>query len=149
MSTRDRDLNRRHFLSVVAGSTVIAACSSGKDGSPEPFGDVSAGNVKDVPVGTLSAVGSEPCVLGRDADGLYAMTITCTHEGCDLDALGNGDTAMLHCSCHGSEFDRNGKRTRGPADSNLTHFAVEVDAMGEITVRGGSKVSSTTRTPVA
>jgi len=140
-------MNRRCFLAVTCATVATTACS-GSTG-PASFGDVSAGNVKDVPVGALSAVGSEPVVLGRDAGGLYAMTITCTHQGCDVEPIGTGASATLDCPCHGSQFDRNGGVVRGPASSPLAHFAVAVDASGNITIHGGTRVGAGVRTAVA
>ncbi len=85
-----------------------------------------------------------PAILARDAQGLYAMTITCTHEGCDISPAGT----FLDCPCHGSRFDLNGNVIQGPAGSPLTHFAVVVDAAGNITVQGETRVDASVRTPV-
>jgi cytochrome b6-f complex iron-sulfur subunit len=73
------------------------------------------------------------------------LTVTCTHQGCDVDAVGSGDSATLDCPCHGSRFDRNGSVVRGPAQSPLVHFAVEVDSSGNITVHGGTTVDASVR----
>lgn len=137
---------RRHFLTMIAGTAAVCACGGGA--SPAAFGDVSAGNVKDVAVGALSLVGSEPVMLGRDSGGLYAMTNTCTHQGCDVEPFGSGASATVRCPCHGSQFDRNGAVTHGPASSPLVHFAVSVDASGNITIHGGSQVGADVRTAV-
>ncbi len=85
---------------------------------------------------------------GRDSGGLYARTLTCTHQGCEVEPVGTGDAAMLVCPCHGSQFDRNGAVIHGPARSPLTHFTVAVAAGGNITIDGNSEVSPSTRTPV-
>jgi Rieske Fe-S protein len=143
-----RACTRRRFLAVVASGVAASACSGSSTGAAQ-FGDVSAGNVKNVPLGALSLVGGEPIVLGRDAGGLYALTITCTHQGCEVEPVGTGASARLDCPCHGSQFDRNGNVVRGPAGSPLVHFAVAVDAAGSITVHGGTEVDASTRTPVA
>jgi Rieske Fe-S protein len=140
-------LDRRRFLVVVAGAAATAACAGGNSSAVQ-FGDVNAGNVKDVAVGTLQLVGTEPVVLGRDSGGLYALTITCTHQGCDVEPSGSGATATLYCPCHGSQFDRNGGVLRGPANAPLQHFAVSVDAAGSITIHGGTLVDASTRTAV-
>jgi len=139
---------RRRFLTMIAGGVAASACSAASNG-PAQFGDVSAGNIKNVTVGALSLVGGEPTVLGRDAGGLYAMTITCTHQGCEVEPVGSGAAARLDCPCHGSQFDRNGNVVRGPAGSPLVHFAVAVDAAGNITIHGGPEVDASTRTVVA
>jgi Rieske Fe-S protein len=142
-----RNLNRRLFLRMIAGAAATA-CSQ-PSGAPRPFGDVGAGNVANVPVGALNAVGGEPVVLGRDSGGLYAMTNTCSHQGCDVEPVSSGGSAVLDCPCHGSQFDRNGAVIRGPASSPLVHFAVDLDASGNITIHGGTQVSASTRTAVS
>jgi Rieske Fe-S protein len=133
---------------MLAGTAAACACN-GNGASPAAFGDVAAGNVKDVSVGALSLVGTEPVMLGRDSGGLYAMTITCTHQGCDVEPFGSGSSATVRCPCHGSQFDRNGAVIHGPASSPLVHFAVSVDASGNITVHGGSEVGANVRTAVS
>jgi len=142
---------RRTFLRVC---TQAAACAWGagcgsKSGAPAEFGDVSAGNIKDLPVGTLELVPSAPVFIARDAGGLYALTSTCTHAGCDVQAQSSGTTATLLCPCHGSRFDRNGGVTHGPAPSPLVHFAVEMDMTGNVIIHGAVQVDAATRVPVA
>lgn len=146
-SARDRHSRRRFLTLVVAGATTAVACSN-SDGSPATFGDVSAGNVKDLPEGVLRVVSGAPAIIGRDANGLYAMTITCTHQGCDVEPNGSGASAAVACPCHGSRFDRYGNVTRGPAGSPLVHFQVTVTASGDVTVHGGAQVGSDVRTAV-
>jgi Rieske Fe-S protein len=141
--------SRRKFLIVIGSGVTLTACGGSGNGSPEAFGDVPAGNVGDVAIGALSVVGAEPVVLGRDAGGLYAMTTTCTHQGCEVEPSGTGSSATLNCPCHGSRFDRNGNVIRGPAGSPLVHFAVTVDASGNITIHGDQRVDASTRTTVA
>jgi Rieske Fe-S protein len=143
--------SRRFFLKLVAAVPLAGSglgCGSEDSGQPAQFGDVSAGNVADVPVGTLRRIDGQPAVIARDAQGLYAMTITCTHQGCDVDARGMGDSAELDCPCHGSRFDRNGAVIRGPAGSPLVHFAVELGTNGDITVHGGTQVGAGVRVAV-
>jgi Rieske Fe-S protein len=134
---------RRAFLKILA-ATPLVACSGGA-GAAASFGKVPAGNVSETREGVISVVPNAPAVLARDADGLYAMTITCTHQGCDVTPSGT----TLFCSCHGSRFDSNGGVLIGPAGSPLVHFAVTLDAAGNITVDGTTQVSASMRTPVA
>jgi nitrite reductase/ring-hydroxylating ferredoxin subunit len=141
--------SRRRFLTVVAGAVAATACAGSGGKSPAAFGDVSAGNVKDLPVGVLMVVPGQPVIIGRDAGGLYAMTITCTHQGCDVEPSGSGASASIACPCHGSRFDENGAVTRGPAASPLVHFSITVDASGEVTIHGGSQVAADVRVAVA
>ena len=136
---------RRTFLKLLAASPLVTVACSSNSGDAASFGDVSAGNVSNTTVGTLSIVSGAPAVLARDADGLYAMTITCTHEGCDV-APSSGKT--LFCPCHGSRFDANGAVLAGPAGAPLVHFAVTLDANGTITVHGAQQVAANVRTAV-
>lgn len=143
--TTRRVATRRIFLTTLA-TAALAGC--GASTSPAAFGTASAGNVKDIAVGSLALVGSEPVMIGRDSGGLYAMTVTCTHQGCDVEPSGSGSSARVRCPCHGSEFDRNGAVTHGPAGAPLAHFAVEIDASGNVTIRGDKQVAADVRTPV-
>jgi cytochrome b6-f complex iron-sulfur subunit len=149
------DPSRRRFLTVLAAgafaSALDAGCSSPSGGvGPAHIGTVDAGNVSEYPVGSLGAVDAQPVAVGRDAQGVYAMTLTCTHAGCNMAVDGSVSfSAGLACACHGSRFDRNGNVTQGPATKPLVHFKVTIDASGEITVHGDQQVSESTRTAVA
>ncbi len=145
--------SRRIALKVLAAGgaagTLASACSGPAGAAPAPVGVVQAGLVSSYPVGSLEPVGNLALAVGRDAKGLYAMTLTCTHEGCNMAVEGNVSASGIVCSCHGSQFDANGGVTRGPAQETLTHFAVTVDASGTITVHGDQTVAASARTPVA
>lgn len=150
-----RDVSRRYFLKVVAAGAatsagVLAACSgSGSSGGQaEPVGDVNAGNVSDLTAGQVKPVPGAPVFIGRDSQGVYAMTTTCTHQGCDLATGTISESAMtITCMCHGSVFNFAGGVVTGPATQPLVHFAVDVAADGTITVHGGTTVDASTRTP--
>jgi Rieske Fe-S protein len=149
--------SRRRFLEVVAAggaaAFVLPACGSSNTSSggaaPTNVGDVQAGSAQGTTVGMLQTVGTQPVALGRDAGGLYAMTLTCTHAGCNMAASGTVAPSGIVCSCHGSEFDANGEVTRGPASAPLAHFEVAVDTSGNVVVHTATVVDSSTRTPVA
>ncbi len=141
-------LNRRRFLSVTGASAglmvvvnAIPACQ--QTGSP-PTGPVAAGNVSALSIGSLIVM--DDVVVARDANGVYAMSRICTHQGCFVD--GSDVAAGLHCPCHGSAFDGNGAVTHGPAGSPLQHYAVTIAADGTMTVEGAQPVTSDVRTPV-
>jgi Rieske Fe-S protein len=102
-----------------------------------------AGNVSSTMIGTLVVV-SGTFILGRDAQGLYAMSIRCTHQGCAVSPSGS----TLYCPCHGSRFDSTGAVLQGPARTPLTHYAVLVDSAGNITVQT-TVVDASTRAAVA
>jgi cytochrome b6-f complex iron-sulfur subunit len=139
--------SRRSLLKIFAGGAAVGACAS-PSADPEPFGTVQAGTVPDYPVGSLEPVGTLPVALGRDEGGLYAMTLTCSHTGCNMAIDGDVSSSGAYCWCHGSRFDANGSVTHGPAEKPLAHFQVTVDADGVITIDGDTRVARNVRTPV-
>jgi len=101
------------------------------------------GNVSAIPVGSLMVLGGI-FLMGHDAQGIYAMSMQCTHRGCAVGFSGS----VLVCPCHLSRFDSNGNVLQGPATTPLPHFKVSVDAAGNISVDRYTVVSGSTRTPV-
>ncbi|MDP3276772.1 MAG: Rieske 2Fe-2S domain-containing protein [Deltaproteobacteria bacterium] len=81
-----------------------------------------------------------PIVLGRDAQGLYAMNGECTHEQCPVVRRPGGSD--FDCSCmHGSRFSLTGELTqpatlRAVVQGNLPHL--------QLTLRDGQLVVCTT-----
>ena len=145
-------VNRRTFLSVTgasAGLMVVAAAVPGcgnQTGSP-PNGPVAAGNVSALSVGSLLVMSN--IVVARDANGVYAMSAICTHQGCFISDAAGTIAGGLQCPCHGSAFDGNGTVTHGPAGRALQHYAVTIASDGSMTVEGSQPVSESTRTAVA
>ncbi len=139
------NLPRRRFLELVGGAAAANACTAGGV-PPANVGDVAAGNASALMVGSLQAIPGEPACIGRDEKGVYAMTLICTHQGCDMGQHGSVSPQGAFCGCHGSEFDVDGNVVRGPASSPLAHFAVSTDASGNLTVHTGSEVDASTRT---
>src|SRR5664279_2387497 len=65
------------------GGAAGTSGSSGAGGSRAVMpGGAPAGNVNATSIGTLRVLPNLPVILGRDAQGLYAMTTTCPHQGC-------------------------------------------------------------------
>jgi Rieske Fe-S protein len=62
-----------------------------------------------------------PIYLYRINDTEYsALWMKCTHQGSELHAAGD----HLYCTSHGSEFDKKGNVSQGPAEKNLRSFPV-------------------------
>jgi Rieske Fe-S protein len=57
----------------------------------------------------------------REAEGMYALSLVCTHLGCTV----NVSADELFCPCHGSRFTRQGAVLQGPADRPLERYVVE------------------------
>jgi cytochrome b6-f complex iron-sulfur subunit len=145
-------LGRRQLLRLAGTATgalffakTLAACQN-PTGSP-PTGTVSAGNVSSLKLDTLQVLSSD-VVIGRDNQGVYAMSAVCPHAGCLVEDSSGSLSAGLSCPCHGSAFDGNGGVTRGPARSSLQHYKVTIAADGSITVDGSTPVAADVRVPV-
>jgi Rieske Fe-S protein len=143
--------SRRRFLEVVAHGSALAgaACLGVACSSDAPTGMIAAGNVSALAVGSLSVVPGNALAIGRDAGGVYAMTLICTHAQCDIASDGSVSAQLITCDCHGSEFDANGAVVRGPAQTPLEHFAVTISSTGEITVDADQTVDAEMRTAVS
>ena len=142
--------NRRVFLSVigcgVAAAPLLACLSSVPE--PDAVGQVDAGLSSSYPVGSLEAIGNLAVALGHDENGFYALTLTCTHQGCNIATQGAVAGTGIVCGCHGASFDANGHVRGGPARADLTHFAVKIDATtGAVTIDGNTRVAADVRTP--
>lgn len=87
----------------IKGRQVLASCASA-----------------DVPHNGALVFPAERLALLRDQDGLYALSLVCTHLGCTV-AVSAG---ALACPCHGSTFDRQGRVVTGPADRPLGRLRV-------------------------
>ena len=137
---------RRVFLQAVGvGAGAVCAATLGACGP----GPVAAGNVSDLAVGAVKQITGAPVLVGRDADGVYAMTSICTHKQCDMAQYG-GVTAdhTIRCDCHGSVFAADGSVIRGPAPTALQHWKATVGADGGITVDTSTDATPEERTPV-
>ena len=137
-------MRRRTFLKLLGSTAAANACTAGGV-PPAQVGNVAAGNASALTEPSLAVVRGEPVCIGRDAKGIYAMTLICTHQGCDIGQNGTVSPSGLFCRCHGSEFDADGNVVRGPAPSPLAHFAVSEDAMGNLTVNTDVEVDPSTR----
>lgn len=147
MEPSDKTLPRRMVLKVLAVASAASAIDCGGPSFGGPGGDVSAGNVSALPVGALRVAGAG-VAIGRDSGGVYAVSLICTHQGCDISSNGSVSPSGIHCGCHGAMFDANGNVLGGPARSPLPHYQVDVDASGNLTIRGNQEIASSARTKV-
>jgi len=93
-----------------------------------------------LPAGEALILPGRPVALYRDADGVYAVSLTCTHLGCIVKKSREG----FECPCHGSRFAADGEVTKGPAPQPLPW--VEVSGKGaNYVVDLGKRVPAGTR----
>lgn len=83
---------------------------------------LASASAADVPLNGALLFTNERLALLRDDNGLYALSLICTHLGCTVTVAEDAIT----CPCHGSRFDRQGKVLKGPADRSLERMSVEV-----------------------
>jgi cytochrome b6-f complex iron-sulfur subunit len=142
--------SRRRFLQVVvrSGAAVGAACLGAGCVPVGPSGTIQAGNVSELAVPSLTPVPHESLAVGRDANGVYALSLICTHASCDMETAGSVSVEGIVCYCHGSQFTANGAVLTGPAGSPLEHYEVTIDAKGAITVNADKTVDPSSRVKV-
>jgi Rieske Fe-S protein len=109
------------------GGTSANAAGSGDMSTGTLLGDVS-----EIPVGGGKIFTAEKVVVTQPAKGqIKAFSAVCTHVGCILDKVANGE---IYCPCHGSIFKiTNGGVVAGPASGPLPAKQISV-AGGKITL---------------
>ena len=75
--------------------------------------------------------------LVRAAEGIYALSTTCTHLGCTPNWLGN--ESKFKCPCHGSGFYKTGINFEGPAPRPLERFRISLAEDGQILIDKSKK----------
>ena len=124
-------IGRRHALAGVAGLGVAAPllASCGDDGA-STGSDAAAGTVlgatSEVPVGGGTIFDDEKVVVTQPTEGDFkAFTAVCTHQGCVVDKVEEG---QILCPCHGSVFSaEDGSVVTGPATEPLAEAAITVE----------------------
>lgn len=128
-------LSRRGVMrgAAVGGLAVplLAACggddeSGSSTATPE---DSSAGATvaaADVPVGGGAILAEDKVVVTQPTEGDFkAFTAICTHQGCVVSSVSDGE---IQCKCHGSAFSiEDGTVITGPATAGLAETTVKVD----------------------
>lgn len=135
----DRPIGRRDFMKActwgVAGVVIVGVAAPAMSGCSAINGP---GNVQaDYNVSSLtgdnqgmvtSGNGPEgaPMLIVRHSAGVFtAISMSCTHQGCTIDAPSSG---TMTCPCHGAQFDMTGAVLRGPARRALTTYTTTYDA---------------------
>jgi nitrite reductase/ring-hydroxylating ferredoxin subunit len=104
-------------------------------------GTVSGGAASAIVEGTPVFISASKLYVCRDAGGLYAMTSVCTHQGCKV----TPEATDFYCNCHGATFDLNGQSPTSPAKKPLNHYALCVNAAGDIEIDPSQIVDPSTR----
>ena len=86
-------------------------------------------------------ISSARCFIVRDANGLYAVSSRCTHQGVTVNVSGSD----YLCPAHGARFTFNGDIISGPVSSPLPHYAMCNTTGGHVAVETSITVSKTQR----
>ncbi|MBI2900120.1 MAG: Rieske (2Fe-2S) protein [Planctomycetes bacterium] len=95
---------------------------------------VSAGPVKDFPVGSARMVQAEgkPIIVIRAAEDRFrAFSAICTHLGCVV--KWDSGSGKIRCPCHAGVFGTDGKQVSGPPPRALSEYEVSIVG-GEVVV---------------
>lgn len=142
---KSNDITRKDFLNVAAVgavSTAMALTGIGlvKFHIPALLPDVPSlfkiGKPGDYPVGSEKIFLDKKVIIRHDSEGLYAISLVCTHLGCVVGLDGN----KFACPCHGSRYDENGKVTQGPAPKALLWLKILQSPDGKLMVDAAKQV---------
>jgi nitrite reductase/ring-hydroxylating ferredoxin subunit len=126
-------LPRRAILAGVAGVAVLAGCGSdtasgtgaaSTDGAAtQPTGGAALGAKTDIPIGGGKIFSSQQVVVTQPVSGEFkAFSAICTHQGCAVTNVSNGE---IICPCHNSRFSiADGSVQTGPATQALPSVAI-------------------------
>ena len=82
-------------------------------------------------VGSAVKIAERNVLVLRDARGIRALSLICTHLGCISRQEPSGDFV---CPCHGARFDSEGLVIKGPAPSRLRYLEVSRAPSGDLMI---------------
>ena len=86
---------------------------------------INAGPVEDFPVGSVTTFVPAKLFLVRLDSGVLAMYRQCPHLGCIVPPW-DESKQIFECSCHGSQFNKEGEVLGGPSPRPLDLFTTEI-----------------------
>ena len=132
---------RREFVGAMAAATLALPVLAG-GGAAQAAGEQWIATVKpeELPADSFRLYRRNGFVLARKGDVLFALSIKCTHQQCDVGPGYGRDAKLLACKCHGGQYDAQGKVLKGPPKLPLAHFATRLSKDGVIEVNPGASV---------
>ncbi|MBO4272652.1 Rieske (2Fe-2S) protein [Microbispora triticiradicis] len=108
----------------VAAAAALSGCEVARTVDAPPSG-TSLGRTGDVPVGGGHVLSDLDVVVTQPEAGTFkAFSALCTHRGCRVDEVSDGE---IVCPCHVSRFAiTDGSVTDGPAGQPLPSFKLKV-----------------------
>ena len=130
-------LNRRDILKLAVNTLLGTGAALtvgglmrflGYKSAPPPPQEFDLGPAINFPVGSATVIIAIPAIVRHNSKGYSAISMKCTHLGCTVEH--KSDTFV--CPCHGSRFDKDGKRTKGPAARDLSNLRAELNESGNL-----------------
>jgi len=107
-----------------AATAVGGAAAANQYGPKAGAGGSRLATLDAIPDGGGLVVDKADVVLVRTGDEVLGFSATCTHQGCTVTGVEDGE---ISCPCHGSRFDpKTGEPVAGPAGRPLAKVPVEV-----------------------
>ncbi len=130
------DTTRREFVrdaaGLIAGGAIVPLIAACEGDPPRNWKfratvDVAAlsSDGQAIVSGTHGVDGAPILVIRRAPNKFTALSTTCTHEGCPVNPPVGG---VIHCPCHGSEYNLDGTVIHGPAAYSLLSYETRYDA---------------------
>jgi cytochrome b6-f complex iron-sulfur subunit len=125
-----KTITRRDFLKIITNSLLGLAGLLGLGGllrylsyqfDPAPPSEFDIGPATNYPRKSSTILAHIPAILIHDDKGLRAISLTCTHLGCNVEERNFG----FECPCHSSRYDLDGRVLKGPAERDLHILRVE------------------------
>lgn len=132
-------ISRRDFLKLardgflyLSGALVTGGLMHFLSYAPEPEQKTvfELGSADQYPIGSRTSIPEIPALLIHNESGFTALSLTCTHLGCTLEAGPTG----FKCPCHNSAFNEEGNVVHGPAVKPLRALRIEITETGNLVV---------------
>lgn len=146
-SPEDSRISRKEFLARLGAGTCLASILVWLAGLvravvpsalPVPSLAFKVGRAQDYFPGVTKVFDDQNVIVFCDDQGLYAISLVCSHLGCIV----LHDERGFLCPCHGSKFDATGALLKGPAPTGLAWLEVSMLPNGQLSVDGGKTVKS-------
>lgn len=137
MPSKDKPLNRRDFLTLVARGCLalgglfglgILLRFLGYQGNEVQLTQFDLGSAADFPIGSRTPVAEARAAVLHTAEGFTAISMVCPHLGCTINQTDDG----FSCPCHGSRFHTDGSLLSGPADRSLSILRIDETVDGRL-----------------
>jgi len=128
-----RELSRRALLKISLGLTGALTSYGllrflGYQSSPPTPTQFTLKSPREYARGSVTAVPEARAYIGRDDNGLFAISAVCTHLGCTVNQSDDG----YACPCHGSKFNAGGYVLTGPARLPLDRLELTLSPEGRV-----------------